>query len=267
MLRAFRWLVATLIGLTVLFGGWWLGRLLGLADEAAIPLAAGASAIAAGPCAWWATRPLPDEEDQPTRGPRGRLVTRASAFVGALLTAVLGLLAGLVLTLFVGSITNLLVWVGPGGPYPSAALPERQAATGEQATYLVDLEALPESDSVLDGPQRIGTDSYPRSLYGSTGCSDTTSVTYRLDGRYASFEATAGPSADSRSGNAAVYTIYVDENSVESFSVGTDEARPVLVDVRDAMRLRISWEDGGAGRCFTGNETVAVLGDPRLLVR
>ncbi len=273
MQRAVRWLIATLVALGVLFGVWWLAELWGLVQEAAIGLAAPISAIAAAPFAYWATRTIPDTDLMTGFSgriePGNRLVTRRSAFLGALSTGSLGFAVGVVVALFAGSATNVLVWVGPGGPYPSSALP----VTGEDPpppsaplTYLTNLEPLPESDSVFSEPQTIGSESFTKALYGATGCSDdVTNLTYRLDGEYVRFEAMAGPSGDSRSENSAVYTIYVDSEPVQSFRVVTGEARAITVDLTGASRLKLTWEDGNTGRCFTGQETVAVIGDPRLV--
>ncbi len=272
MQRAVRWLIATMVALVALFGVWWSAALWGLGQEAAIALATAVSAIAAAPFVYWATRTISDTDltsisDQ--QGLDNRFVTRRSAFLGTLTTGALGLAVGVVVALFAGSATNVLVWVGPGGPYPSSALPgagDGPVLSSPPINYLTDLEPLPESDSVFSQPQTIGSESFTKALYGATGCSDVTTLTYRLEGQYVEFKAMAGPSGNSRSGNSAVYTIYVDSTPVRSFQVFTGDIREIEnVDVTGASRLRITWEDGNTGRCFDGQETVAVIGSPRLI--
>lgn len=269
LLRGVRWIVAVLAALAVLFGVWWLLGLWGVDGGVAAALAAAVTAAVQVPVFLWAKR-----DDSRARlvdggideSVRRKIVTRRSAVLGALLTGAVGVATGVLLALFVGSTTSILVWVGPGGPYPIEALPPENRIIPPHTTYLADLTRLPESDSVETGPMKIVSNSFTKSVFGVVRCSKVTSVTYPLDGSFHRFAATAGPSRESRTGNSIVYTIYLDSRLAETFEVMTGETHEVNLPVARASRMRITWEDGGTGRCFSGLESYAVLGDARLVV-
>lgn len=269
MPRQIRWLTVVLLASTVLFGSWWVFGLLGLASAVATGLAGSVTAIVLAPLAYWASKHAPAANL--ARDSAGRsLATRRASFFWALLTCALGLAVGVVVTLFAGSATSYLIWIGPGGPYPRTSLPPvtrsgAGATTEPVVVHLTDRKMLPESDSVYTGPNSIGRERFTRAVYAPTGCSRATSVTYQLDRQSTRFSSRVGPSSESRTGNSVIFTFYLDSTSVTSTQVNTGESKLIEFPVRDALRLTITWHDGGTGKCSTGDETTAVVGDPQVI--
>jgi hypothetical protein len=80
------------------------------------------------------------------------------------------------------------------------------------------------------------------------------------------FDATIGPSDDSRSGYTVFFTVTVDDREVLKEQVAVGESRPIRADVSGGYRYRMTISvisDRPEGRC-PGSDLIAVWAEPRL---
>lgn len=176
--------------------------------------------------------------------------------------------------------SGLVTYTGPGAAPlvpPSAttvsAPPDNESGTGRGggrngpaagSVSLTDLKSVTGSNDISAGPRRVNASAYPDTLYQYVNCATKRSSIYQLDRRYSYFNATIGPSDDSRSGYTVFFTVLVDDREVLNERVAVGESRSIQADVSGGYRMTISViSDRPAGRCPNG-DLIAVWAGPTL---
>lgn len=150
----------------------------------------------------------------------------------------------------------------PDNP-PVTGQPGGGNGTAAGSVLVTDLEPVTGSSTVHSGPQRLNTRSYTDTVYQNLRCNKQ-SLIYQLDRRYGYFEATIGPSDDSRSGYTVFFTVTVDDREVLKEQVAVGESRPIRADVSGGYRMTISViSDRLEGQCPSSN-VIAVWAEPRV---
>lgn len=217
------------------------------------------------------------QQDRDVRPPR---TGRDKQIPAALIQAIGAVLAATV-TVAGGLWTNLLTYTGPGSTPQTTAtvtLPPSTVTVSAPPTTsrawqpgptnilppgsvsLTDLK--PVEGSVQTGPQRVNTLPYSDTVYQySYYCGGKSNATYQLDRSYDLFEATVGPSDDSRSGYIVFFTVTVDGREALKEQVSVGESRVIRADVSGGYRMTISVISEGA--CASGGLN-AVWAEPQL---
>lgn len=214
-----------------------------------------------------------DREIRPQRTGRDKQVPAALIqAIGAVLAAAVTVAGGLW--------TNLLTYTGPGAaPQATATVtlppstvtvsapadpsrtkqPEPTDILPAGSISLADLK--PVEGGIDTGPQRVNTRPYSDTVYHYSECDGKSSATYQLDRSYDLFEATVGPSDDSRSGYIIFFTVTVDGREVLNEQVSVGESRVIRADVSGGYRMTISVISEGV---CSGATPKAVWAEPTL---